>query len=460
MKLNHLIQLAEEDPEAACKIFIKEFDIDHVTYFDQFHNTDPNLGYTLNPNNQHLCIENIELLQSFLRCFGHFIREFRVICAHNVSFEWVEMADLICAHCATLKTLCLFNCIECEDPIENVMRKAKRMKNISRNPLRICKAISTLESLKIENIFIDSSINLSEFFPNLRSLDLVIVGLSDPSIIERNFPALEHIGIVIVNEQLFSTSSDTEDENFSKETPLETIDEESNTNDRNDTEEADKKSNKVKFAPSADKVNQFDSTNIKKALALNPQLQSLHLEMKMDVQLIEFINETLPNLQQIKFSFGPDDFMDHSLKEDVIFKRVTNANLGILGIISPPITFQQLEQLDFVTQAPQSIIYYIKRHKQLTSLHLICQYSDDQAYKIVKCLANLKDLYLIIANDIEWTARGLIRFLTECERLQTVMLMVRVNSSDQRNWRSLIEQNNVWEIDIGYEKDVFTIEKN
>lgn len=464
MELNDLIKLAEKDPEAACKTFTEKFNTDHVTYFDQFHNTDPKLGYKLNPNSQHLNIEDFELMQNFLRSFGHLMRELRVVCAHNVSFKWIEMADIICTHCTALKILNLFNCIECEDPIENVMRKAVRMKNISRNPLRFCKAIPTLGNLKIENIFIDSSINLSEFFPNLRSLDLVTIGLSDPSIIERNIPKLEHFGITLAKEYVLSSSDNEEDEwDFSKKSSLATIDEESSMTDKNDSKETNKNADKIKLTTNADKVtdidNQFNCTNIRNALVLNPQLQSLHLEMKMDIQFIDFINKTLPNLQRIKFSFGQDDFMDHCLNDDIIFKCVTCASLGILGIISPPITFQQLKELDFATDAPQSIIYYIKRHNQLTCLHLICQYSDEQAFKIVNTLANLKDLYLIIENNIEWTARGLIRFLAECERLQTVMLLVRVDSSDQRNWRTLIAQNNMWEIGFGYEKDVFTIEK-
>lgn len=451
MELNDLIKLAEKDPEVACNTFNEKFNSDQVTYFDQFHNTDPNLGYSLNPNSQHLNIEDFELMQNFLRSFGHLMRELQVVCAHNVSFKWIKMADLICTHCSTLKILNLLNCIECEDPIENVMRKAVRMKNIARNPLRICKAIPTLECLKIENIFIDSSINLSEFFPNLRSLDLITVGLSDPFIIEWNIPKMEHFGITLAKEYAFLSSDDEDNDlDFSKKSSLETITEELSTIDKEDSKGADKK-------PDVD--NQFDCINVKNALALNPQLQSLHLEMKMDIQFIDFINKTLPNLQRVKFSFGQDDFMDHCLIDDIVFKCVTSASLGILGIIPPPITFQQLKELDFATDAPQSIIYYIKRHKQLTSLHLICQYSDEQAFKIVKILGNLNDLYMIIEDNVEWTARGLIRFLAECERFQTVMLMVRVDSEDQRNWRTLIAQNNMWEINFGYDKDVFTIEK-
>lgn len=462
MELNELIKLAEKDFDEACKTFTEKLDIDHVTYFDQFHNTDPSFGYKLNSNNQHLCIENFDMMQDFLRYFGRFIRELRVICAHDVSFEWIEMANLISTHCTALKILNLFNCIDCDDPLEIVVRKAERMKSISRNPLSICEPMRTLESLKIENIFIDSTVSLGEFFPNLRSLDLIIVGLSDPSVIERNFPKLKHFGIALVTEKTTSTPDD-EDAECSKKLSLETIDEETNKSDKKNSKKTGAKSNKVKFETDADKVNdianQFDFKNIKNALTLNPQLQSLHLEMKMDVQFIDFINETLPSLQEVKFSFERDDFVDHCLGDDIIFKGVTSAGLGVLGIIAPPITFQPLQKLDFATDASQSIIYYIKRHTQLTSLHLTCQYSDDQAYKIVKCLTNLKDLYLVVESKVEWTARGLIRFLAECERLETVMLMVRVNSSDQPNWQALIEQNNLWEIDCGYEKDVFTIEK-
>lgn len=453
MDLKDLIQLAETDSDKARKIFTEKFDINRVTYFEQFHLTDPALGYTINPYNQHLSIENFELFESFLRKFGHFLSDLRVICADKISFKWIEMAELICTHCQELNVLNLLNSIECEDPIENVLRKAVRMQRIARNPLQIAQAIPKLETLLIENIFIDSSsMNLTELFPNLLSLDLITVGITDPSIIERYIPKLEHFGIVLAKEYAISLSDDDDDEETGlkqfRKLKLETID-----------EEVPPSGESVKKKDNEPADNQFNFTNISNALALNPQLISLHLDMDMDIQFIDFINTKLPNLQKIKFSFGSDDFTDHDMKEDVVFKCVTNASLGILGIVSPPITFQELKELYFATEASQSIIYYIKRHKQLTSLHLICAYSDDQAFTIVRALDALKDLYLIIENNVTWKARGLIQFLAECERLQTVMLMVRVDSSDQQNWRSLIAQNNIWDINLGYDIDVVTIEK-
>lgn len=449
--MKELIKLAENDPDAARKVFVEKFAIDQVSFFDQYHNTDPNLGYAINPINQHLSIENFELMQNFLRTFGQFMSEVRVACAQKVSFKWMDMANLICTHCSGLKKLYLFNCIDCEDPLENLLRKAVRMENISRNPLRVCKAMPTLETLKIENIFLEStSMNLAELFPNLQTLDLITVGLTDPTIIERTMPKLEHLGIVLAKDYVFSSSDDEESEsNHLKK--LDTIAEE--------VPSATEETNNQGANKSAEPDNQFDCSNIVNALLLNPQLLSLELDMEMDIQFVDFINTTLPNLQKIKFSFGQDDFMDHGLSDDVVFKCVTDASLGILGIVSPPITFQQLKELYFATAAPQSIIYYIKRHKQLTSLHLVCEYSDEQAFTIVKALPDLEHLYLIIENHIAWTARGLMRLLAECERLNTVMLMVRVDSSDQRNWRTLIDQTHMWDIDSGYDKDIFTIVK-
>lgn len=434
--LKDLLKLAEKNIEEACKKFSEIYGADQVSYFANFHYSDQKLGYKINPNRKHITIENIDLMKKFLRHFGHLMsKEVKVVSDDDPSFKWDDMIKLIYSHCNAVKKLHLFNDISTDDPVELVMRKITRVKEMSRNPLRLTEPFASIECLKIENIYLDTQLKIDGLCPKIRSLDLLGVVASDPSLIEVSIPRMEHFGIAIEKE--YEVSSD-------EDGGLDVI----NEDDENETAEK---------SDGNDDKRQFNWTNIKSVLVLNPQLQSVYLDMEINISMVEFINETLPNLQKIQISFSENDFDDHNLNNDIVFKNITSASLGHLGRIMPPLTFEKLENLDFITSAYQSTIDFIKKHQHLKSLDLNCEYSDIQGLRIIKSLPDLKDLYMIIENQVKWSARGLIRFLAECERLETLMLMLEVDSEDQRNWRSLVA--NVWQIEEGYNKDLYTIEK-
>lgn len=396
------------------------------------------------------------MMENFLRNFGHLMKELRVVCENISSFSWVEMASLIGSTCTTLKQLHLFNNIACDDPIEFLIRKVKRKKNILRNPLVFANRCSTLERLTVDNIYIDSKFfKVNAFFPNLRSLDLLLIGASDPTFIEVTIPNLEHLGITMADDYDLpsppSSSAASDDYDFDETKEFE------HEEDAEDKGNDESEGAKCKENLAATKA-QFSVDNVKNALALNPQLKSIDLKMNVGIPIIEFINEKLPELKKIDLTLQENDFNEHNLKNDIVFKNVKTANLGVLGKATPPILFEQLEEIEFTTAAHESTMDFIKKHEShLKCLHLNCQYSDHQAFKTVKSLESLSDLYMIIENDVKWTARGLIRFLAECERLQTLMLMVAVNATDQKNWRSLVAR--IWEIDEAYNQETFTILK-
>lgn len=441
-ELKDLLTLAETDKEAACEQFIEKYGINRISYFDHFHYCDKKLGYKINPNINHIDIENFDVLKRFLLYFGRLINEIKIVCDVDSSFKWNDMIKMIQSNCPAVKNLHFFSDISADDPMEVFMKKIARAKNISHNPLCLTESFPLIENLKIENIHLDPSIKIDELFPNLRTLDLFGIVTSDPSFIEVHMPNMEHMGITL--ETVHEFSLDEEDLEFDERDEIA----EENCNECSGEDENHKKARK----------GQFNWVNIQRSFSLNPQLQSVFMDMIIYKPMVEFVTETLPNLQKIQISFAQNDFDAHNRKEKILFKNVISASLGHLGINLPPLTFEKLEHLDFTTNAHQSAIDFVSKQQNLKCLDLSCEYTELQAFRMVKALPNLKHLYMIIGNQIKWSARGLMRFLTELERLDTLMLMLAVDSNDQSNWQSLL--STVWFIQESYNQDNYTIEKN
>lgn len=435
MDLSDLFSLFEKNKEAACSLFIEKCSTKSTTDSDDYGHLDKQFGGRMDRSCQHSIIENFESLKKFLTYFGHLMEEFKIGCNENLVFKWNNVINLIHTHCTSIQTLNLFNNIDETDPLGLLPKTTMQSHEISFNPLKLTTTIfPQIHTLKIENIFFEPPAHLDACFPNLRSLELITVTASDPTFIEVHFPKLEHLGITLVEENYDYVSSDEED----------------NEHDDGNEEKPDD------VADDDENRNQISQINIRNVLSLNPQLQSVRLEMEIDTSFMEFIKQTLPSLQTIDLSFGEYDFNNHHLKNDIVFETITSASLGCLGEKTPPILFKQLQELEFSTNAHKSTIEYIKRHGHLLSLHLACEYSDGEAWQMVKSLAKLKFLYIIIENNKMWSARGLIQFLAECERLDTLMLMVGIDETSQHNWRSLIAD--VWKIENGFEHG-FVIEK-
>lgn len=100
---------------------------------------------------------------------------------------------------------------------------------------------------------------------------------------------------------------------------------------------------------------------------------------------------------------------------------------------------------------------FISKHRQLTSLTMTCQYTDEHALEVVKALPNLQELNMIIENHKKWSAAGLVRFLAICERLNKLMIMIEVDSKDHKNWRSYV--SDTWKIENDITPEFYVIEK-
>lgn len=420
-ELKDLLTLAETDKEAACEQFIEKYGINKISYFDHFHYCDKKLGYKINPNINQIDIENFDVLKRFLLYFGRLINEIKIVCDVDSSFKWNDLIKMIHSNCPVVKNLHFFSDISTEDPMEVFMKKIARAKNISHNPLCLTESFPLIENLKIENIHLDSTMKIDELFPNLRKLDLFGIVTSDPSFIEVHIPNMEHLGITL--ETVHEFSLDEENLEFDERDEIA----EENSSECSGEDKNHKKAGK----------GQFNWVNIKRSFTLNPQLQSVFMDLII---------------------YKPNDFDAHNQKEKILFKNVISASLGHLGINLPPLTFEKLEHLDFTTNAHQSTVDFVSKQQNLKRLDLSCEYTELQAFHMVKALPNLKDLHMIIGNQIKWSARGLMHFLTELERLDTLMLMLVVDSNDQSNWRSLL--STVWLVQESYNQDNYTIEKN
>lgn len=315
---------------------------------------------------------------------------------------------------------------------------------MSRNPLCITKACPTLESLDAENVYFKTPLNLAELLPNLRSLDLVSIIATDPSFIEVNLPRLEHFGITLCDDQDFE-----------------------HLNEYDDDDGSDIYAEAIGLPPGFWRKPRYETDvigthievkNIENAFIYNPQLRSIALDMvDIDMALVEFINTTLPNLKKIELSLFADAAKNHSSINGIVFKSVTDASLGRLGGKKPPINFKQLKTLGFDTVACKATVDFISKHRQLTKLTMICEYTDKYALEVVKALPNLQELNLIIDNHKKWSAAGLVRFLAICEKLQNLSLMVDVDSGNHKNWRSYV--SDTWKIENKYTEDFHVIGK-
>lgn len=406
-----MLKLAETNKAAACTAFVASYGTCPITYNDNFYYAKNNDGFRFNPHNKNLDIENLPIWKTFLSVFGHLLKEIRVQLDERSTVSWTELVNLIFTHCTALQKLHLYNCSE-DDEIELMFRGSSRAQELSRNPLRVTKACPTLESLDAENIYFKAPLNLTELFPNLRSLDLLSIVASDPTFIETNMPRLEHLG--------FTLYSDNPDSHVIG--------------------------------------SHLEVKNIKNAFIYNPQLQSIQLEMSdIDMALVEFINTTLPNLKKIDFTLFEDAAKNQTSANGIVFKNVTSASLGRLGGSKPPIILKQLKDLSFNTVAYKATVDFISKHRQLTSLTMTCQYTDEHALEVVKALPNLQELNMIIENHEKWSAAGLVRFLAICERLDKLMIMIEVDSKDHKNWRSYV--SDTWKIENDITPDFYVIEK-
>lgn len=322
-----------------------------------------------------------------------------------------HLSGLVASRCTALKKLRLNNNIE-DDSMELMMRSSSRVREMSRHVLQINKVLPSLEKFDAEKVYFEPGMKLDVCFPNLSSLELLTIFASETSMFEVNFPKLEHLGITLTDEE---------------------------ENDEDDDYDC-----------------QLNRINIKNIMVLNPQLKSIWLEMEIDVLLLDFINKTLPNLEKVDLSIWPEAFKDY-YGDDIVFKSVTKASLGRLGERRTPLKFENLKDLNASPNANQFTIDFIKQHRLLTSLNLICHYNDAQMIQIVAALPNLTELYLIVEKT-KWSVNGMIQFLADYERLNNVQIMVNVDSSKQRNWVSKIAST--WTIKNKYHDDFYVIEKN
>lgn len=397
MELKDLMVLADTDKEAACSTFDQIYGSTRISFLNLLYYKKNGIGYVIKPNNQHIVIETYDFLTQFLHKFGHLVKDLRISGSEESSFRWTDVFIMVATHCTSIKKLYLCNDIE-TDPTELSYRETSFVELMLNNPLQLRLPCPTLEILEIESIFLDVRSKIDVYFPNLRSLDLQKFAASDVTFIEVNQPELGHLAITLTDEYYHGED---------------------------------------------DSRYQMNRSNVKNALGLNPQLRSVSLELKMDLAFVEFMNESLPNLQEISLTLWFEDLTD-KIERFVKFRNIIKANLKDLDRLAPPIRFSNLRELDIACESDWTSINFIKRNQSLITLTMACSHYFKQAFHLIRALPNLQNLHLTV-DRYKWRAGGVIRFLAECERLNQLTLTVSLDKdSHETSWRPLI--SNIWKI--------------
>lgn len=410
------MNLAETNKEAACLAYTEKYGSTPCSFSDRFYHNKKEAGYIFNKNNQTIAIESSDFLSKFLSNFGHLVEEFRLDLDQKSSkFGWTNAFELIATFCSSIKILHLTNNFD-GDFIDFAVQSTTRVKEMARNPLRLNMACPTLQELQAENVYFEPNLQLNVCFPNLRSLNLLAIAASDPSFIEVNLPKLEHMGVTSSDEDEYGECLSDDDEG--------------------DNDDASYR---------------LDRTNIGNMFKLNPQLKSVYLEIQLDISFVNLINETLVDLQKIDWMLWSDDFEKYR-GADIVFKNVTLACFDRIDLNErpPPIAFTSLKSLNASIEngASTAFIDYIKKNQSLKSLNLSCEYNEEQVTQLIQALPDLQDLNLTVSKKM-WSANGMIRFLTECEKLTDVLIMCNVDSSKQKSWRSSVA--GCWKISNDYD---------
>lgn len=397
MELSDLIELAESNKEAACSAFHQMYGPAKISFLERFFFKKDDTGYIIKPNN--IIIERHDFLVEFLRTFGHLVKELRISGGEGSSFKWATIYNLICTNCTTIQKLYFYNDIDV-DPVNLADSGTSFVTLAEKNPLRLTAACPTLEMFDVENIYIDVRLKLSAYFPNLRALNLQKIATSNPSFIEVDLPEIEHLGISLADDYY---------------------------NDDFDTD------------------HQINISNVKSLMALNPQLKSVSLNLKMDYSFVERMNAMLPNLQTLEWFLWFNGAPTGHNVGNVFFNNVTKAKLENLDRCTPPAIFPKLQELEVDTNSDWHSIKYITLHQSITHLTLDCSYHFNQAYCLIRKLQNLQNLHVTVSRN-KWPAKDMHRFLHVCEQFDEMTLKVGVDENNYNyiNWQLMI--SNIWNV--------------
>lgn len=419
-----LMDLTQTDKEAALSLFEREYEsIAFVLSTSTSSGHDE--SYCIDLMNNRIEIKTFGYFKKFIHIFGRLVKDLQIKFDDLTTLKLTKVFNFIRKRCVSLKAL-KFVYDDDESMFEPVMERSEWMIT---NPLRISAVFPSLETLFAGNVYFKSEMKMNECFPNLKSLNLLDAAFEHSSIVEVHMPNL--VSLYIGETEATDFESDYSD------------------SDSSDCDESDGPDGWMDYSSNDDDDDEdYSIKNVNRKCAenvirLNPQLESLKIDMEMDTSFIEFLRDSLPLLQNLSLDIGNCEF-DNNSGAAIVFKNVAVFEFEFLDDITsePPITSENLTHLILSTGDNTFAFDFIKKNQSVKTLDLECEYNAGQVLELVAALPDLKQIDLTIEEN-KWTPADVKRVLTECKRLDAAK--VTVDLQKNQSWRSL---ENIWEINV------------
>lgn len=248
-----------------------------------------------------------------------------------------------------------------------------------------------LENVIINDLHMEDELSLDEIVPNLRSLDFILHESKPIASIERHYPNLKYLRCRI------------------------------------------------------GRMNGADSQHVKNLLLLNRQLDSVYLERVGNIDLLNSVNEILPNLTSFGLTIHPSDELEQT-NHFIHFKNVRNLTLRIYrrndAVFSPfPLKFNILNAVELeIHQPSQQLLDTLFAHTELKNIAML--WTDvDICMAFLDRIANfpkLEEIQLKWSSAID-TTLALEKFLLNNNSVQRITIALST-ASDREQLNQLTSQ--------------------
>lgn len=418
-----LMDLAQTNKQAALSLFEREYE--SIAFVLSTSSSLHDESYCINLMNNTIEIKKYGYFKKFIDIFGRLITDLQIKFDDFSTLKLTKVFNFICKRCVSLKAL-KFVYDEDNSGFEPVMERSDLMIN---NPLCISAVFPSLETLFAGNVYFKSKMKMNVCFPNLKSLNLLDSAFEDSSIVEVKMPNL--VSLCISETEAMDFDSDYSNFDSSDSDCVESDgNDDGDSSDDVDDDEHD----------SIENVNRKSAENV---IRLNPQLESVKIDMEVDTSFIEFLRDSLPFLQNLSLAIGSWEFENYN-GATIVFKNVAVFEFDFMDNITsiPPITSENLTHLILSTGDNTFAFDFIKKHQSVQMLDLECEYNAAQVLKLVASLPDLKQIDLTIEGN-KWSPTDVKRVLTECKRLDAAK--VTVDLQKNQRWHTLA---NTWEINV------------
>lgn len=315
---------------------------------------------------------NFDVFTLILQTFGHFIEKLDIGYNGIQQDQRKQIHQLINKHCSrTLKAIELMEWDEnvldsMENPFQNV------------HHLTLAGNLKTKSSsiFNILSVFGGNSMNLNEIFPNLHSLTLDALWVSDPNILNIKFSQLNQVEIKL----LAPPFNHPLDNYFAKSKPA-----------------------------------------MEKLFRNNPQIRNVTIEQCNSLDYLRIVVDHLPNLEVFQVIFGR---MEEKYNGNPIhFEKLKDLNLKFGNSdLSNIVSFGQLENLVLECNVADCNEFPFNTIESLKKLFIVgFSFNDEQLLQLAERVPFLEDLFMVNDSDID--AGSIIKFAVGSKQLRKLTLI-------------------------------------